>query len=86
MNKARPGGDEGGIRNGEGGKENLECGIRNGECGLRPLRAVGSRYEPEAIGACAYAPAGMRKRESGMGKKDEGRGRQGKIEDQKVRR
>jgi hypothetical protein len=31
------------------------------ECGLRPLRAVGSLYEPEAIGAYAYAPAGMRK-------------------------
>jgi hypothetical protein len=29
------------------------------ECGLRPLRAVGSLYEPEAIGACAYAPVGI---------------------------
>jgi hypothetical protein len=74
MNKARPGGDEGGIRNGEGGKENLECGILNGECGLRPLRAVGSRYEPEAIGAYAYAPAGIRKKnlEWGRRMRDEG--------------
>ena len=31
------------------------------EMGLRPLRAVGSIYEPEAIGAIkAYAPEGMR--------------------------
>ena len=29
------------------------------ECGLRPLRAVGSIYEPEAVGA--YAPEGSRK-------------------------
>jgi len=35
--------------------------MRKWECGLRPLRAVGSLYEPEAIGAYAYAPAGMRK-------------------------
>jgi hypothetical protein len=59
------------------------------EFGLRPLRAVGSLYEPEAIGVYAYAPAGMRKRKSGMGEKDEGRGRQGKdrrSEDLKVRR
>jgi len=29
------------------------------ECGLRPLRAVGSIYEPEAVGAIgAYAPEG----------------------------
>jgi len=34
------------------------------ECGLRPLRAVGSIYEPEAIGAFADAPAGMRKEKS----------------------
>ena len=33
------------------------------ECGLRPLRAVGSIYEPEAVGAKgAYAPEGMRKK------------------------
>jgi hypothetical protein len=33
----------------------------NGECGLRPLRAVGSIYEPEAVGAIgAYAPEGRR--------------------------
>jgi hypothetical protein len=31
------------------------------ECGLRPLRAIGSIYEPEAMGAFAWAPAGMRK-------------------------
>jgi hypothetical protein len=31
------------------------------ECGLRPLRAVGSLYEPEAVGTIgAYAPEGMR--------------------------
>ena len=30
------------------------------DCGLRPLRAVGSIYEPEAVGAIrAYAPEGM---------------------------
>jgi hypothetical protein len=36
--------------------------IRKRESGLRPLRAVGSMlYEPEAIGAYAYAPVGSRK-------------------------
>ena len=34
------------------------------EVGLRPLRAVGSRYEPEAIGVYAYAPVGMANAES----------------------
>jgi len=34
------------------------------EFGLRPLRAVGSRYEPEAIGVYAYAPVGMANAES----------------------
>ena len=34
------------------------------EFGLRPLRAVGSIYEPEAIGAFAYVPAGKRKEKS----------------------
>jgi hypothetical protein len=34
--------------------------MRKVECGLRPLRAVGSIYEPEAVGAIgAYAPGGM---------------------------
>ena len=34
------------------------------DCGLRPLRAVGSIYEPEAVGAIGvYAPEGMRKSE-----------------------
>ena len=40
------------------------------EFGLRPLRAVGSRYEPEAIGAYAYAPAGMRKIKAAGGTAD----------------
>ena len=31
---------------------------KGGEFGLRPLRVVGSIYEPEAIGAYAYAPVG----------------------------
>ncbi len=36
--------------------------MRTSECGLRPLRAVGSIYEPEAVGVIgAYAPEGMRK-------------------------
>jgi hypothetical protein len=40
----------------------------NSECGLRPLRAVGSMlYEPEAIGAYAYAPVGMRKEKKAQG-------------------
>ncbi len=50
-----------------------ECGMRNGgfrsrnlECGLRPLRAVGSIYEPEAIGVYVYAPEGMRNRLFGL--------------------
>jgi hypothetical protein len=47
-----------GIRNAECGKKK-EDRVLNSECGLRPLRAVGFRlYESEAIGACAYAPAG----------------------------
>ena len=53
-----------GMRNAECGKVKKRTGangIRNWECGLRPLRAVGSIYEPEAIGAYAYAPAGRRK-------------------------
>jgi hypothetical protein len=41
-------------------------GIRMLECGLRPLRAVGSVYEPEAVGAIwAYAPEGRRNGEMG---------------------
>jgi hypothetical protein len=37
------------------------------EFGLRPLRAVGSPYDPEAIGAgLPYAPAGSGKAEFGM--------------------
>ena len=36
----------------------------NLECGLRPLRAVGSIYEPEAVGAIeAYAPEGSQNAE-----------------------
>jgi hypothetical protein len=42
-------------------RKKAEVGSRKGECGLRPLRAVGSLYEPEAIGAYAYAPVGSRK-------------------------
>ena len=42
---------------------------RKVECGLRPLRAVGSLYEPEAVGAIgAYAPEGSGNAEGGMGK------------------
>jgi len=53
-----------GIRNAEGGKGNSECG-------LRPLRAVGSIYEPEAVGAIgAYAPEGS----NGSGKTELGIG------------
>ncbi len=34
--------------------------LKNSEFGLRPLRAVGSLYEPEAVGAIgAYAPEGF---------------------------
>ena len=48
---------------------NGECGMWNMECGLRPLRAVGSIYEPEAVGAIgACAPEGMGKSEVGMRK------------------
>jgi hypothetical protein len=36
-----------------------ETGMRKSECGLRPLRAVGSLYEQEAVGAIGtYAPEG----------------------------
>ena len=53
-----------GIRNAEGGKGNAECG-------LRPLRAVGSIYEPEAVGAIgACAPEGS----NGSGKTELGSG------------
>jgi hypothetical protein len=39
----------------------------NSECGLRPLRAVGSLYELEAVGAIgAYAPEGMPKIRKGV--------------------
>ena len=39
--------------------QRVDSGIRMWECGLRPLRAVGSIYEPEAGGAIeAYAPEG----------------------------
>ena len=41
-------------------KHRAELGMRNTERGLRPLRTVGSLYEPEAIGAYAYAPVGSR--------------------------
>jgi hypothetical protein len=56
------------------GKVKDDCGLRGAkiegskqkrEVGLRPLRAVGSIYEPEAIGVYAYASVGMRKQESG---------------------
>jgi hypothetical protein len=49
-----------GMRKWECGSGNAEVGMRKWECGLRPLRAVGSLYEPEAGGACAYAPEGRR--------------------------
>jgi len=45
----------------EDGRRKTEDRCRKWECGLRPLRAVGSLYEPEAIGDYAYAPAGSRK-------------------------
>jgi len=44
-------------------KNTGEGEVWNWECGLRPLRAVGSIYEPEAVGAIgAYAPEGMREK------------------------
>ena len=52
------------MRKSECGKKkvggwNWEGGMQKSECGLRPLRAVGSIYEPEAVGAIgAYAPEG----------------------------
>jgi hypothetical protein len=60
---------------GETGKGKWECGMGKVEsfdfefgiadCGLRPLRAVGSIYEPEAVGAImAYAPEGRGKDEA----------------------
>ena len=40
----------------------MKLHLTNAEVGLRPLRAVGSIYEPEAVGVIgAYAPEGMRK-------------------------
>jgi len=55
------------------------------EFGLRPLRAVGSRYEPEAIGAeptprreCGK----LKQRSEGRGQKSEVRGRKGRREDE----
>jgi hypothetical protein len=67
----------GNARNAEVGMRKVECGVRKSkakriecgsgnreECGLRPLRAVGSIYEPEAIGDIgAYAPEGSGKAE-----------------------
>jgi hypothetical protein len=45
-------------RHGEGGNAWGQEAIL--DCGLRPLRAVGSIYEPEAAGAIgAYAPEGF---------------------------
>jgi hypothetical protein len=42
---------------------NAECGMPQFgvlDCGLRPLRAVGSIYKPEAVGAIrVYAPEGF---------------------------
>jgi NADPH-dependent glutamate synthase beta subunit-like oxidoreductase len=50
-----------------GGDGRIELGIGNVEVGLRPLRAVGSIYEPEAVGAIgAYAPEGSGKAEFGI--------------------
>jgi hypothetical protein len=50
--------------------------MRNWECGLRPLRAVGSIYEPEAVGAAwACAPEGKGERR-----------KLGRWEDEKVSR
>jgi hypothetical protein len=48
----------------------------NWECGLRPLRAVGSIYEPEAVGAIgAYAPEGrLKNRKKEVGKMSENYG------------
>jgi hypothetical protein len=49
----------------------MEVGRGNAECGLRPLRAVGSLYEPEAIGAYTYAPVGSRKNQLPKGRRSE---------------
>jgi hypothetical protein len=48
------------------------------DCGLRPLRAVGSVYEPEAVGAIgAYASEGMwndsKRRDGSKGMRNSGK-------------
>jgi len=55
----------------EGGRFQ-EFGSWNAASGLRPLRAVGSFYEPEAIGAYAYAPVGKSEKEKGVRLKAQG--------------
>jgi hypothetical protein len=45
-------------------------GVGNSEVGMRPPASPSCRLsEPEAIGAHAYAPAGMRKIRKGAGRK-----------------
>jgi CheY-like chemotaxis protein len=57
----------------EGRKEKAEGGEKKSEIGMRPLRAVGSVYEPEAVGGIgAYAPEGMRPSTSSDEPKAEG--------------
>jgi len=51
--------DTGYLKDGRGDLERGRYGRWNWGCGLRPLRAVGSIYEPKAVGAIgAYAPEG----------------------------
>jgi ATP-dependent helicase HrpA len=50
-----------GLRKAQGARRKADGGSRNAEGGLRPLRAVGSNYEPEAVGVKgAHAPEGRR--------------------------
>ena len=61
------------MRKWECGIQNAECGSGNAECGLRPLRAVGSIYEPEAVGGIgAYDPERRRKSEFGRRRSESG--------------
>jgi len=65
------------------GAKGVGHGAEGIECGLRPLRAVGSIYEPEAVGDIgAYTPEGsgnaeggnIRHRAWGKGRRAKGRG------------
>jgi hypothetical protein len=58
--------------------------LSNAEFGMRPPASPSCRlYEPEAIGAYAYAPAGMRKKIEGEGIENK---KVRKSEDKKIRK